>query len=58
LTSSFLNRWDSEKNKLKQGRVPGVSFQEVEGDKHNFVSLSGFLLKGMVVSILIKWIAI
>jgi hypothetical protein len=35
----------TEGEKSKEGiRVPHASFQEVEGDKHNFVFLSGFLM--------------
>jgi hypothetical protein len=38
LPSSFPSRWEGEKNK-EYRRIPDVSFQEVEGHKHNFVSL-------------------
>jgi hypothetical protein len=43
LTSSFLDRWEGEKINNRVGFID-VRFQEVEGDKHNFVSLPGFLI--------------
>jgi hypothetical protein len=32
-------KWEGEKRNKEQRRIPGVCFQEVEGHKHNFVSL-------------------
>jgi hypothetical protein len=40
----FLDRSEGQKRNKKQRRVPDVNFQEVKGDKHNFVSLSGLLM--------------
>jgi hypothetical protein len=40
----FPSRWEGAKANKCQRRVSDVSFQEMEEDKHNFVSLSGFLM--------------
>jgi hypothetical protein len=39
LPSVFPCKWEGEKGNKELRRIPDVSFQEVEGHKHNFVSL-------------------
>jgi hypothetical protein len=39
LASLFADMWEGEKENKKHRRVPDVSFQELEENKHNFVSL-------------------
>jgi hypothetical protein len=38
LPSAFPRRWEGEKRNKEYRRIPDVSFEEVEGHKHNFVS--------------------
>jgi hypothetical protein len=39
VATAFPCRWEGEKRNKEYRRIPNVSFQEVEGHQHNFVSL-------------------
>jgi hypothetical protein len=38
LAKTHTSRWEGEKTNKEYRRIPDVSFQVVEGHKHNFVS--------------------